>query len=76
MVDPEILLTFAGHTFTGRALFERAMYNAINRERRPEPAWVLAKRVFAVGSTVAMAMCRDLGIDPDTEVGPGDRMPS
>jgi hypothetical protein len=38
---------------------------------KTQPNWVIAMRLFAVGSTSARAICRDAGIDPDsTEVRP------
>jgi len=50
------------------------MRNAENRERGSRPAWAVAKDLFAVGSTVAAAMCRDMGIDPDRVVKRGERI--
>lgn len=38
-------------------------------EYRRAPNWVLAMRLFAIGSTSAWAICKEAGIDPEaTEV--------
>lgn len=36
-----------------------------SREYQRQPNWVLAMRLFALGSTSATKVCRDAGIDPD-----------
>ncbi len=34
---------------------------------RKQPNWVLACELFGVGSTSAMKICRDAGIEPDSK---------
>ena len=59
-------MKLAGHTFDERDLINRVMRNL--RPRRGERSvmrWVLVQDTFAVGSTVARALCREFNLDPD-----------
>ena len=59
-------MKLAGHTFDERDLIGRVMRNL--RPRRGERnvmRWVLVRDVFAVGSTVARALCAEFDMDPD-----------
>ena len=59
-------MILAGHTFDERDLIGRVMRNL--RPRRGERnvlRWALVRDVFAVGRTVACALCDEFGLNPD-----------
>lgn len=50
-------------------LIQRAILNTLPRpEEGLQPRWVLVKRLFACGSTMAERICWKYGFDPDKEV--------
>ena len=55
-----------GYTFPN--LTERAVRNAISHTAGPSPRWVAVGDTFAVGSTVAIEICRVYGFDPDESI--------
>lgn len=61
-------LNLAGHEFTADNLMRRAVRNARPHSRVPVQRWVLVKDIFAVGSTVARAMCVACDLDPNEEL--------
>lgn len=61
-------MNIAGHEFSAEDLLCRAVRNARPQSRVPVQRWVLIKDVFAVGSTVARAMCVLADRDPDEEL--------
>lgn len=58
-------IDLAGHKFKGRDLIERVMRNMAGSNRYGRERWAIVKETFAVGSTVAHAMCHEFGLDPD-----------
>jgi hypothetical protein len=52
-----------GHTYP--RLVERAVRNAISHAAGPSPRWVAVRDTFAVGSRVAIGLCKAYGLDPD-----------
>jgi len=59
-------MNLAGHEFIDRKLVERAVRNMCPlRGERNKQRWVLAMRLFGVGSTVAYALCREFNLDPE-----------
>lgn len=62
------MMIIAGHEFTDHDLLRRAVRNSRPTSRVPVQRWVLVKHIFAVGSTVARAMCVECGVNPDEEV--------
>lgn len=59
-------MNLAGHQFEDRNLIERVLRNLHpSRGQRNVMRWVLVKKVFGVGSTVANALCHEFGLDPD-----------
>lgn len=56
------------HEFDERDLLGRAMRNMRAPTRIPQVRWALVMKTFGVGSTVAQALCREFGLDPDDEV--------
>lgn len=52
-----------------RELIQRAIRNT-RPFSHPQPRWVMAKRVFGVGASVAAAICTRYGFDPDKDVDP------
>ena len=61
-------MNLAGHEFSDIELLRRAVRNARPTSRVPVQRWVLIRDIFAVGSTVARAMCIECGKDPDEEL--------
>jgi hypothetical protein len=63
----EIIL--AGHVFEQRDLIERALRN-LRRSRgsRSKERWVAVMETFAVGSTVAHALCHEFNLDPEEKI--------
>ncbi len=51
-----------------RLLVERAARAAVPRDAGKAPRWSAVKDVFMVGSTTAMAICREFRINEDEEV--------
>lgn len=62
------MLTLDNHEFDERDLIRRAMLNLRGRSRTKTARWVLVTKTFGVGSTVARALCREFGMDPDEEL--------
>lgn len=58
-------IDLAGHKFEGRNLIERVMRNMTGSNRYGRERWAIVKDTFAVGSTVAHALCHEFGLDPD-----------
>ena len=52
-----------------RRLVCGGVHNAGAYGRSKRPRWAFVRRVFAVGSTTAWALCVEHGLDPDEEVG-------
>lgn len=61
-------MNLAGHEFAERDLLRRVMRNMTGTSRQGTPRWVLVKETFAVGSTVANALCAEFELDPDEEL--------
>lgn len=62
-------MNLAGHEFKERDLISRALHNMEPiRGRRHLPRWAVVAYRFGVGSTVASALCREFGLDPDEEI--------
>ena len=63
-------MILAGHQFNERDLIGRVMRNAKPVGRKGSGiyrwSWVCAQ--FCVGSTVAAALCKEFGLDPDDMV--------
>lgn len=53
-----------GIDYTFANLTERAVRNAVPHIAGPSEKWVAVGDTFAVGSTVAMKICRAYGLDP------------
>ncbi len=61
---PEVLKRYGE-----RSLLERAvMFARPRRKRGTVPRWVVVQEVFALGSTFAVQLCREFGLDPDEEI--------
>jgi len=59
-------MILAGNNIPDRQLIENVLRNMeCLRGQRNKPRWVLVMDYFAVGSTVAHALCREFGFDPD-----------
>lgn len=58
-------MNLAGHNFEDRDLIRRVMRNMRPKSRYGEQRWVLVVNLFAVGSTVAYALCQEFGLDPE-----------
>lgn len=58
-------IELAGHKFDERDLINRVMRNMKGDNRYGRERWVMVMNTFAVGSTVAHAMCHEFGLDPD-----------
>ena len=58
-------MILAGHQFNERDLLERVMRNITGPNRTGEYRWILVRNTFAVGSTVAHALCQEFNLDPD-----------
>lgn len=63
-------MILAGHRFDERDLLERVMRQArpVTTKGYGQERWVWVMRRFGFGSTVAHAMCREFGLDPDDRV--------
>lgn len=59
------MLNLAGHPFEERRLLMSVMRTMRSPTRYKQQRWVIVMSVFCVGSTVAYAMCREFGFDPD-----------
>lgn len=60
------MITLAGHDFEEKELLRRALRNLRSSPRRtPRVRWALVMETFGVGSTVARALCLELGMDPE-----------
>lgn len=60
-------MRLAGIEFTERGLIERVV-RGIRRPLKgnpPRPRWAVAMDVFCCGASVAIALCREFGLDPD-----------
>lgn len=60
-------MRLAGHLFDERDLIERVMRNLEGPidNTLGRPRWAVVHDTFAVGSTVANALCREFGLDPN-----------
>jgi len=65
-----VTINLAGHLFDERDLIGRVMRHATPAKGKHsgEPRWAWVSCTFAVGSTVARALCREHGMDPDERV--------
>jgi len=60
--DERMARTFAA--ITRREAFARTR-GLLARHHRRDPNWVLAMKIFGLGSTYAFAICREMGLDPE-----------
>ena len=58
-------LNLAGHPYSSRDLVRRAVLNLASSSQLGIPRWALVRDTFAVGSTVAIALCQEFDLDPD-----------
>lgn len=61
-------MILAGHDIKDRDLIWGVMHNLKGPSKyrhRGKERWVIVMEVFAVGSTVAHALCREFDLDPD-----------
>lgn len=58
-------MNLAGNDIKDRDLIWGVMHNMRGDNRSGTPRWVLVRNLFAVGSTVAHALCREFELDPD-----------
>ena len=58
-------LPYSERELIQRAIDQASQYGA----NTGQPRWVAVKRAFAVGSTVAEAICWKYGYDPDKVIG-------
>lgn len=63
-------MILAGHHFDERDLIGRVLRNAraVKSQHSGVYRWVWVSDHFGVGSTVAQALCREFGLDPDDMV--------
>lgn len=47
-------------------------YEVAEDETHPCPRWAIVKRLFGCGSSVAAAICRKYGHDPEETIGGGE----
>jgi hypothetical protein len=62
------VIDLAGHNFQERDLIKRVMMNLTRRSKAQPQRWIAVRDAFGVGSTVAHALCREFGYDPDEEL--------
>lgn len=60
------MIILTGHKFECRDIVKRVVMNLkCARGERNMQRWVLVMHTFAVGSTVAYAMCQEFNLDPE-----------
>lgn len=64
------MITLAGIKFDERDLIRRVLMNLPRAKRKhlQQERWVVVHNRFAVGSTVAYALCREFGLDPEEKI--------
>lgn len=51
-----------------RELLRRAVTYAVNDTKRRTERWILVRNLFHIGSTTAIALCREFDLDPGEEL--------
>lgn len=62
------MLNLAGNLYEERQLLVNMMRTMRSPTRYKTKRWVVVIDTFMVGSTVAHALCRELGFDPDEDL--------